>query len=102
MGVFVGGDFVFGFLIVIESIVIGRRVVIMIDFYFKGKFEKVREVLFEFEKYIEEVLNDEDFYRVFFDFRLYNYWKKVMEKDYEYVERRLRVKVEFFDLEVRK
>lgn len=61
MGVFVGGDFVFGFLIVIESIVIGRRVVIMIDFYFKGKFEKVREVLFEFEKYIEEVLNDEDF-----------------------------------------
>ncbi len=101
-GVFAGGDLVLGPSTVIESIATGRRAAIMIDLYLKGKLEKAREVLLEPEKHIEEVLSDEDLYRVLFDLRPYNHWKKVTEKDYEHVERRPRAKVELLDPEVRK
>lgn len=101
-GVFAGGDLVLGPSTVIESIATGRRAAIIIDLYLKGKLEKAREVLVEPEKHIEEVLNDEDLYRVLFDLRPYNHWKKVTEKDYEHIERRPRAKVELLDPEIRK
>ena len=101
-GVFAGGDLVLGPSTVIESIATGRRAAIMIDLYLKGKLEKAREVLTEPEKHIEEVLSDDDLYRVLFDLRPYNHWKRVTEKDYEDIERKPRAKVELLDPERRK
>lgn len=101
-GVFAGGDLVLGPSTVIESIATGRRAAIMIDLYLKGKLEKAREVLLDPSKHIEEVIYDEDLYRVLFDLRPYNHWKKVTEKDYEHVERKPRVKVKLLDQEIRK
>lgn len=101
-GVFAGGDLVLGPSTVIESIATGRRAAIMIDLYLKGKLEKAKAVLTEPEKHIEEVLSDDDLYRVLFDLRPYNHWKKVTEKDYEHVERKPRAKVKLLDPEKRK
>jgi len=101
-GVFAGGDLVLGPSTVIESIATGRRAAIMIDLYLKGKLEKAKAVLTEPEKHIEEVLSDDDLYRVLFDLRPYNHWKKVTEKDYEGVERKPRAKVRLLDPEKRK
>ncbi|QDA30753.1 FAD-dependent oxidoreductase [Thermococcus indicus] len=101
-GVFAGGDLVLGPSTVIESIATGRRAAIMIDLYLKGKLDKAKEVLTEPEKHVGEVLNDDDLYRVLFDLRPYNHWKKVTEKDYESVERKPRAKVKLLDPERRK
>ena len=101
-GVFAGGDLVLGPSTVIESIATGRRAAIMIDLYLKGKLEKAKEVLLDPSKHIEEVICDEDLYRVLFDLRPYNHWKKVTEKDYEHVERKPRAKVKLLDPEIRK
>ncbi|KUH34609.1 glutamate synthase [Thermococcus celericrescens] len=101
-GVFAGGDLVLGPSTVIESIATGRRAAIMIDLYLKGKLDKAKNVLTEPEKHIEEVLSDDDLYRVLFDLRPYNHWKKVTERDYEHVERKPRAKVKLLDPERRK
>ncbi|NJE75340.1 NAD(P)-binding protein [Thermococcus sp. ES12] len=101
-GVFAGGDLVLGPSTVIESIATGRRAAIMIDLYLKGKLDKAKAVLTEPEKYIEEVLGDDDLYRVLFDLRPYNHWKRVTEKDYEGVERLPRAKVKLLEPERRK
>ncbi|NJE00621.1 NAD(P)-binding protein [Thermococcus sp. JdF3] len=101
-GVFAGGDLVLGPSTVIESIATGRRAAIMIDLYLKGKLDKAKAVLTEPEKHIEEVLSDDDLYRVLFDLRPYNHWKKVTEKDYEDVERLPRAKVKLLEPERRK
>ncbi len=74
----------------------------MIDLYLKGKLERAREVLTEPEKHIEDVLKDEDLYRVLFDLRPYNHWKSVTEKDYGHVERKPRARVELLEVERRK
>ncbi|WP_457741661.1 FAD-dependent oxidoreductase, partial [Thermococcus sp.] len=100
-GVFAGGDLVLGPSTVIESIATGRRAAIMIDLYLKGKLDKARKVLTEPEKHIKEVLSDDDLYRVLFDFKAYNHWKDVSEKDYKHVERRPRVKEKLLDPEKR-
>ncbi|AFL94844.1 glutamate synthase beta chain-related oxidoreductase containing 2Fe-2S and 4Fe-4S clusters [Thermococcus cleftensis] len=101
-GVFAGGDLVLGPSTVIESIATGRRAAIMIDLYLKGKLDKAKAVLTEPEKHIEEVLSDDDLYRVLFDLRPYNHWKRVTEKDYEGVERKPRAKVKLLEPERRK
>lgn len=101
-GVFAGGDLVLGPSTVIESIATGRRAAVMIDLYLKGKLERAREVLTEPEKHIEDVLKDEDLYRVLFDLRPYNHWKSVTEKDYGHVERKPRARVELLEVERRK
>ncbi|WP_087037278.1 NAD(P)-binding protein [Thermococcus litoralis] len=91
-GVFAGGDLVLGPSTVIESIATGRRAALMIDLYLKGKLEKAKEVLIEPSKHIDEIVRDEDLYRILFDLKPYNHWKDVTEKDYEHVERKPRVK----------
>lgn len=91
-GVFAAGDLVLGPSTVIESIATGRKAALMIDLYLKGKLEKAREVLLEPSKHVNEVVSDEDLYRVLFDLKPYNHWKDVTEKDYEHVERKPRVK----------
>ncbi len=101
-GVFAGGDLVLGPSTVIESIATGRRAAIMIDLYLKGKLDKAKAVLTEPEKNIEDILGDEDLYRVLFDLKPYNHWRKVTEKDYEHVEKKPRVKVRLLDPESRK
>ena len=101
-GVFAGGDLVLGPSTVIESIATGRRAAIMIDLYLKGKLEKSKETLIDPSKHIKDVLSDEDLYRVLFDLRPYNHWKKVTKEDYKDVERKPRVKVKLLDPEKRK
>ncbi|NJD99972.1 FAD-dependent oxidoreductase [Thermococcus sp. LS1] len=101
-GVFAGGDLVLGPSTVIESIATGRRAAIMIDLYLKGKLEKAKAVLTEPVKHVKDVVEDKDLYRVLFDLRPYNHWKKVTEKDYEHVERKPRAKVKLLDPEKRR
>ncbi|EHR77919.1 glutamate synthase [Thermococcus litoralis DSM 5473] len=91
-GVFAGGDLILGPSTVIESIATGRRAALMIDLYLKGKLEKAKEVLIEPSKHIDEIVRDEDLYRILFDLKPYNHWKDVTEEDYEHVERKPRVK----------
>jgi len=100
-GVFAAGDLVLGPSTVIESIATGRRAAIMIDLYLKGKLEKARDVLLEPSKHVNDVVNDDDLYRVLFDLKPYNHWKDVTEKDYEHVERKPRVKTRLRPVEER-
>ncbi len=100
-GVFAGGDLVLGPSTVIESIATGRKAALMIDLYLKGKLNKAREALLEPSKHIEEIVKDDDLYRVLFDLRPYNHWKDVTEKDYEHVEKKPRVKAKLKPAEER-
>lgn len=100
-GVFAGGDLILGPSTVIESIATGRKAALMIDLYLKGKLNKAREALLEPSKHIEEIVKDDDLYRVLFDLRPYNHWKDVTEKDYEHVEKKPRVKAKLKPAEER-
>jgi len=92
-GIFAGGDIVLGPSTVVESSAQGKRAALAIDLYLRGKLEKVKKVLSEPWKEIQEIESDPELLNILKEIAPYNHEKEIDEWDLEPYEEKRQLKV---------